>query len=174
VFDKWVKKHEDHIPIYENLLNQLPLLSNVLEIGIGSGGMLRTIMEFRPDLQLVGLDNFSESYQRGLIPTDLATMIIGEQTDEEALADVAALGPYHLIMDDCSHIAEKQKVSLGFLFPHLAPGGFYVIEDLHASGAGQKTRDFVDSFDLATVYHSVGGLDKDVVVIKKDIEEVLI
>jgi hypothetical protein len=36
-----------------------------------------------------------------------------------------------LVIDDGSHASSHQQVSLASLFPHVEPGGLYVIEDLH-------------------------------------------
>ena len=37
------------------------------------------------------------------------------------------------LIDDGGHTMEQQQVSLGFLFRHLRPGGYYIIEDVHTS-----------------------------------------
>ena len=39
----------------------------------------------------------------------------------------------HVLIDDGGHTMEQQQVSLGFLFKHVRPGGYYVIEDVHTS-----------------------------------------
>ena len=41
-----------------------------------------------------------------------------------------------LIIDDGSHVINHQQITLGFLFPMVRPGGWYVIEDLHTSNWG--------------------------------------
>ncbi len=40
---------------------------------------------------------------------------------------------FHVLVDDGGHTMEQQQVSLGFLFKHVRPGGYYVIEDVHTS-----------------------------------------
>jgi hypothetical protein len=61
----------------------------------------------------------------------------------------AAHGPFDLIIDDGSHASHHQQVSLAALFPHLAPGGLYIIEDLHFQPAElevsgiTRTREFL-------------------------------
>jgi len=38
-----------------------------------------------------------------------------------------------VVIDDGSHLQRNQQANLGRLFPLVSPGGFYVIEDMHAS-----------------------------------------
>lgn len=59
---------------------------------------------------------------------------IGSQTDRAFLETVAAeAGPFDVIVDDGSHLVEHHHASLEILWPHVAPGGMYVIEDMHTS-----------------------------------------
>jgi len=59
-----------------------------------------------------------------------------------------------VIIDDGSHAAEHQQISLGGLFPHLESGGLYFIEDLndqppHLEETGAvKTRDFLRAISI--------------------------
>jgi len=34
-----------------------------------------------------------------------------------------------VVIDDCSHLAEPTRLAFDTLFPHVRPGGFYVVED---------------------------------------------
>ena len=38
--------------------------------------------------------------------------------------------PIDILIDDASHASHHQQTALGFLFPHIAPGGIFVIEDM--------------------------------------------
>lgn len=53
----------------------------------------------------------------------------GRREDLEAFA--RECGPFDIVIDDGSHASHHQMITLGALFPHLAPGGYYIIEDLH-------------------------------------------
>ncbi|WP_059413229.1 hypothetical protein [Cupriavidus basilensis] len=46
-------------------------------------------------------------------------------------AAVAGTDGYDLIIDDGSHASFHQQLAFLHLFPHLRPGGLYIIEDLH-------------------------------------------
>jgi hypothetical protein len=40
---------------------------------------------------------------------------------------------FDVILDDGGHAMNMQQISFGFLFKHVKPGGYYVIEDVHTS-----------------------------------------
>lgn len=42
-------------------------------------------------------------------------------------------GPFDVVIDDGGHLWGQQLVSLIHLWPAVAPGGLYVVEDLHTS-----------------------------------------
>lgn len=76
----------------------------------------------------------------------------GDQGSRENLEAFArAHGPFDVIIDDGSHASHHQQISLGVLFAHLAPGGLYIVEDLHFQPAELElagitpTRDFLRS-----------------------------
>ena len=54
------------------------------------------------------------------------------------------------MLDDGSHIADHMRISLETLFPHLAPDGLYVVEDLHCAywaafgGGFRRKRSFIE------------------------------
>ena len=54
----------------------------------------------------------------------------GERADLRRFAENAG-GRFDLIIDDGSHASHHQQIALATLFPYLADGGLYVIEDLH-------------------------------------------
>ncbi len=55
-----------------------------------------------------------------------------DQTDRQALMALARdEGPFDVIVDDGAHLSDAQQLSFFTLYPALAPGGLYFIEDLH-------------------------------------------
>ena len=59
---------------------------------------------------------------------------IGNQADPAFLAELAAKhGPFDVILDDGSHVCAHQVASFENLWPHLADGGLYMVEDCHTS-----------------------------------------
>ncbi|GCB44840.1 bifunctional 2-polyprenyl-6-hydroxyphenol methylase/3-demethylubiquinol 3-O-methyltransferase UbiG [Streptomyces sp. NL15-2K] len=109
----------------------------ILEIGIGGyghdsigGGSLYMWQQFFPRALVYGLD----IYPKPAVTGPRIRTIVGDQNDPAFLAELAAdAGPFDIIIDDGSHINEHISTSFTHLFPHVRPGGWYVIEDLHTA-----------------------------------------
>jgi hypothetical protein len=107
----------------------------MLEIGIFSGGSLpmwRTY--FGPACQVVGVDIESacEVYSG-----EGVKILIGDQADREFWRrELPLLPPLQFVVEDGGHQTEQQIVSFEEIFPHLAPGGVYICEDLHGNRNG--------------------------------------
>lgn len=128
-------------PFYEGLLadrRQDPL--TILELGVGGfdrpddpewgGGSLRMWKHYFPHASIWGLDILDKSG----VAEDRITIVRGSQVDADLLRSLSRqVGPFDLIVDDASHIPALTVQSFEILFPMLAPGGVYVIEDLCTS-----------------------------------------
>ncbi len=58
----------------------------------------------------------------------------GDQADPAFLTALAErIGPIDIVIDDGSHYCPDVIAAFGALFPHVVPGGLYVIEDLQTS-----------------------------------------
>jgi len=105
----------------------------VLEIGIGGyadpaagGGSLRMWKRYFRRGIVVGIDLFDKP---GVAEPRIRTLS-GSQDDPDFLARVAAeYGPFDVVIDDGSHLNAHVLASFTALFPHVRPGGYYVIED---------------------------------------------
>ncbi|MEA2150685.1 MAG: hypothetical protein QOD69_2515 [Solirubrobacteraceae bacterium] len=102
----------------------------VLEFGIEEGGSLRMWRDFFPSAEIVGVDIVADRTRHA---GDRITVLIGDQTDPDVIAQAVAPGPLDLVVDDGSHQGDDQVRSLLAVWPHVAPGGLYVIEDIHTS-----------------------------------------
>jgi hypothetical protein len=113
----------------------------LLEIGVGRGNSMRMWREYFPRAALYGLD-IEECRQ--VEPLNV-TVFIGSQGDPVVLDRLAAkTGKLDIVIDDGSHRWSDQMVAFERLYPHLQPGGIYVVEDLHTSymerfRAGERT-----------------------------------
>lgn len=101
----------------------------LLELGVWNGASLRMWRDYFTKGTIIGLDN-----ARRDVDTNGCIVAIGEQDSKTSLDALASMfAPFSVIIDDASHISSKTIRSFELLWPHLAPGGLYVIEDLQTS-----------------------------------------
>lgn len=121
--------HHDYCRIYEQLFPHPEKVQRVLEIGILYGASLRMWADWFPNAQIVGMDNILQF--KGEIPSRIA-LVKGDSSNSKDLEYITTFRPYDLIVDDGSHFWAHIITAFEPLFLNaLAPGGFYVIEDLH-------------------------------------------
>lgn len=136
--DKGTVMGEAHsyTPVYERWFEPMrnePL--RVLEIGVCDprmpGASLQGWYEYFPKATIFGYD-IVDAHR---FDNDRITTFVGDQSNRADLARLVEFsgGEFDIIIDDGSHKAVHQQVSLAFLFPHLRPGGQYIIEDLHVA-----------------------------------------
>ena len=137
-------KHAHYFDLYHRHLQHLRgKKSHLLEIGVASGGSLQMWKAyFGPRLRITGVDCCPFSGMRGGPPSisravageleDHRTSIwIGDQADPKFWEElVASVPPMDVIIDDGSHVGRMQLEAFRSLWPHLAPGGVYIVEDL--------------------------------------------
>jgi hypothetical protein len=130
--DHWYTPHYDrHFAPYRERRVKL------LEIGIGGydapdqgGESLRMWKYFFRR----GLINGLDIYDKSSLDEPRIRTIKGSQSDPGFLVELAGrIGPLDIIIDDGSHFSADVITSFQTLFPLLAPGGLYVIEDLQTS-----------------------------------------
>ncbi|HEV7759673.1 MAG TPA: class I SAM-dependent methyltransferase [Acidimicrobiales bacterium] len=135
--DKWGGLHW-YTPHYERHFAALrydPV--RMLEIGIGGyryeslgGDSLYTWQRFFPRGLVHGLDVHAKPNVTG----PRIRTVQGDQSDAGYLDELArTIGPLDVVIDDGSHVNDHVRTSFEALFPHVRPGGWYVIEDLHTS-----------------------------------------
>jgi hypothetical protein len=118
--------------LYEQHLRALreePL--TLLEIGVFRGESLRMWRDYFPLGRIYGVDIDADAMQH---EDERIRVFIGPQSDGAFLENVVAeSGKLDIIIDDGSHLASDQICSLLHLWPHLKPGGYYIVEDTHTS-----------------------------------------
>lgn len=122
-------------------------VSKVLEIGIGIDGpaytcnvhtgnnsagaaSLRAWSEFFPNAMIYGID-INPCQPPG---SKIQTFVVDQSSKSQLQKFATQHGPFDLIIDDGSHVASHQQISLNTLWHHLNPGGYYFIEDLMDNG----------------------------------------
>lgn len=134
--DKWASLHW-YTPHYERHFapyRDEPV--RVLEIGIGGyghalgGASLKMWKRYFHRGAVFGLDVYDKS---GLDQSRLTTIVGDQNSPDDLVAIHAKHGPFDIIIDDGSHVAEHIHTSFRTLFPYLRDGGIYVIEDLQTA-----------------------------------------
>ncbi|MEM1065337.1 MAG: class I SAM-dependent methyltransferase [Pseudomonadota bacterium] len=129
-----INKWHHYIPLYDRYFAPFRGRDRVrmLEIGVAKGGSLKMWRSyFGPEATIFGIDIREKC--RGLGGAS-AEVRIGSQDDPYFLGDVVAeMGGIDIVLDDGSHQMPHVRRTLEILFPMLAPGGIYMIEDLHTA-----------------------------------------
>lgn len=125
--DKSSKVHSytQHYEAYFEPLRNLPL--KILEIGVQAGVSLRMWKSYFTNAQIYGLDY----YDCEPLQEDRVKILRGNQIDPKVLEKISSEGVFDIIIDDGSHKNTDIVTTFEYLFPRLAPGGLYVIEDLN-------------------------------------------
>jgi hypothetical protein len=135
--DKWTA-HNYLDEVYKQLFAPLRKKRlNILEIGVGGyddplagGGSLRMWRTYFPRSSVFAID----IEDKRLHDEPRIKTFRGSQDDPQFLNDVAdTVGRIDLIIDDGSHVCRHVITSFETLFPRLAPGGLYIIEDTQTS-----------------------------------------
>lgn len=150
-----LRSANNYCDVYEAYLGHRRLEKlRIMEIGLGvegdkyetdicegsnssGGASLRLWTEYLPNSEIVGLDINDASH----LNSDRVTIHQCDQSDRVALSKIAELyadRPFDMIIDDGSHVAGHQQLTLEVLFTLLKPGGVYVIEDLSDFGYGAR------------------------------------
>jgi GT2 family glycosyltransferase/SAM-dependent methyltransferase len=165
ISDKW----EQYLAIYDAELRPWQQRGvSLLEIGVQNGGSMQVWAKyFGPDSNLIGLDIDERILQ--LDHPENVELLVVDATDSAQLS--AALGDrtFDIILDDGSHFSSDISNSFRHLFSRLAPGGKYIIEDLHCSywaefGGGLRAQgsaiEFIKNLvDLVNFHHLEPGAD---------------
>ena len=124
-----------YLDFYEQQLPGPEFAGTLLEIGVMDGASLKMWREYYELALIVGIDPHRPTKVNGccVYPFDA--------TDPDQIAELtygsdpsfSGLGPFDVIIDDGSHMTADQQKSFELLWPAVAPGGVYVIEDLHTS-----------------------------------------
>lgn len=105
----------------------------------GGGGSVRMWAEFFPNAQIHGVDINPATHLDG---ARIKTYQVDQSSDEslEAFKGKVSEVLFDVIIDDGSHIADHQQLTVSVLWERLRPGGLYFIEDLNDLLPGETRR----------------------------------
>lgn len=136
--------HHNYTEIYAQHFEQIrnePV--RFLEIGIYEGGSVKMWEEYFPTAELHFID---ASFGAVKYRSERSHYHLGDQANPKDLKQFIenSGGRFDIIIDDGGHTMRQQITSFIHLFPHVNPGGVYIIEDLHTSywpalGGGNHT-----------------------------------
>jgi len=119
----YVEKYEKFLSEYREKEFKL------LEIGVDKGHSVKMWKEYFTKAQIYAIDILDLTH----MSEERVSIILGSQNDVKFLEGISdKYGPFDIIIDDGSHINEDMEISFVTLFPLLKPGGFYIVEDMHA------------------------------------------
>jgi predicted O-methyltransferase YrrM len=132
-------KAPEHVEWYERLLReQTP--RHIVEVGSYEGASSAFFAEIARPKKLVTIDRrataspaFSDFITRRGFDDVIAPYFGVDQGNARRLREIAdeefGDAALDLVIDDASHLVDKTRTTFNCLFPRLAPGGTYVIED---------------------------------------------
>ena len=100
-----------------------------LELGVFKGASLRTWADYFEKAHIVGVDMEESALDQA---GGRVRVILGDLGQTEFLKTLADLKP-RVIIDDASHWWPDQLRALFVLYPALAGGGLYIVEDIQTS-----------------------------------------
>ena len=138
---------------------------DMLEIGVDREASLQLWERFFPRATVFGADRDG---QRGYRNSKRATKILQcNQRDPASVRRLATFRNWTVVIDDGSHVPSHQLRTFEIIFPHVMPGGVYIIEDIEGSywgdhapmygiklGAGNGQPNLVSKF-LSSVHGAI-------------------
>jgi predicted O-methyltransferase YrrM len=130
-----------HRPLVEDLVRLVEPFErpNIFELGIAAGGSAALLALLTQPRKLVAVDisRTVPGLERFIRDQGLTEVVHThyeiDQGDRARLAEIIDSGfdgePIDLVIDDASHRLHPSRASFEAIFPHVRPGGLYVIED---------------------------------------------
>jgi hypothetical protein len=120
------KAAHGYFPAYMAIAADLGPRAHVCELGVWHGDSLRLWQALFPFGEVTGVD-----HDPGAAWPPGTRRIVMEATDS-ALPEALG-GPFGLIVDDASHLGSEATAAFTSLWPLVAPGGYYAIEDWYVA-----------------------------------------
>ena len=147
------KVHLGYLPSYLRIAADLGPAARVLELGVYHGESLQLWQALFPFGEVTGVDSDPKSTW----PT--GTLSVLSDVTSPDLPELLN-GPYDLIVDDSAHFGEVSSAAFALLWPLLASGGYYVVEDWYvgmpnAGPAGENLFPFYHGDSMVRMVQSL-------------------
>ncbi len=146
--------HHGFTEVYEYFFSPLrESVTRIFEIGVLNGGSLHVWQDYFARATVYGIDIKDTSH----LDSERIKTFIADQENREQLQSFIddSGGNFDIIVDDGGHTMKQQQVSFGFLFEHVNPGGYYIIEDVHTSLAMYAPRFGVEADESNTTLRMI-------------------
>lgn len=133
---KRVDKWEQYLTVYQTELAVFIARGTpvrLLEVGVQNGGSLELWAKFLPEGSTVFGVDIHPDVGNLVFTQPGITASVADATNPDQIARLLGNQSFDIIIDDGSHVCGQVVASFGILFPHLALGGKYFVEDLHCS-----------------------------------------
>lgn len=118
-----------YFPAYMRIAAELGPRARVCEVGVFHGESLFLWQQLFPYGEVTGVDN-----DPGSIWPPGARVVLADALDPALPGKLG--GPFDMIVDDGVHYGETAETTFGLLWPLVAPGGYYVVEDWYVGIPG--------------------------------------
>lgn len=114
-----------YLPTYLRIASEIGIAGRVCEVGVYRGGSLEMWQALFPDGIVVGVDiDHTSTWPDGTY------IVVSSQTDKQLPVQLTHISPqFDLIVEDASHEGSASRITWELLWPMVAPGGWYVLED---------------------------------------------
>ena len=135
----WPRLGHDYLRHYMVCFSTLPDSAiNILEFGCARGDSLRTWEEYFPKATIYGVDLDPDSKS---LETERTHILVANAVSEDTFNQLRN-NQYHIIIDDASHAWGEQRWTLEHYWELLAPGGYFIVEDLECGALGAYAPDY--------------------------------
>lgn len=110
---------------YEQLFPHRASVELMMEVGVADGSCLLAWKDVFPNALCVGLDIHPSDRAHG----DRIEFHLGDQCSKEDCERAAAGRQFDVIVEDATHHLPNTLLTLYWLWPHVKPGGMYVVEE---------------------------------------------
>lgn len=100
----------------------------MMEVGVAGGASLLAWRDVFPNARCVGLDIMPNALHL-LHDKERVEFCVGDATSRTDCERAAAGRKFDFICEDATHLAGDSMLTLLYLWPHVRPGGLYVIEE---------------------------------------------